>query len=382
MQTTQHPRTEPLERRPSSPAGNHPLGKRRSRFRTSFFVLFGIALLGGSVVGTGLVLKAHPVDGTRSVDSGPVESKGVVGFGFVDVEQRIASLGALAQSARVVEILVHENQPVKKGAVLLRFDSRLAEAKVREAEGDFRVAQQREEAAQDLPKQHEEDINQQQEAVSAATAEVAAAQAQLKKTESQVNSKVVPGIRREDAEAAREKVRQAEAAERAAKAKLRQIKLRNPQHLINQARSAVASKKGQLELAKVALEECELKAPSDGTILRLGVSVGDVLGGMQPREEAIVFCPAGPRIIRAEIEQEEANLVKVGMPAMIKDDARLAGEWHGKVKSISDWFARRRSLLLEPRQFNDVRTLECIIELDPNQPPLKIGQRVRVTIGK
>ena len=34
----------------------------------------------------------------------------------------------------------------------------------------------------------------------------------------------------------------------------------------------------------------------------------------------------------------------------------------------------------EPLQFNDVRTLECIIELDPGQPLLRIGQRVRVQL--
>ena len=35
---------------------------------------------------------------------------------------------------------------------------------------------------------------------------------------------------------------------------------------------------------------------------------------------------------------------------------------------------------MEPLQFNDVRTLECIVTLDPDQPPLRIGQRVRVTL--
>ena len=32
-------------------------------------------------------------------------------------------------------------------------------------------------------------------------------------------------------------------------------------------------------------------------------------------------------------------------------------------------------------QFNDVRTLEAIITLDPGQPKLRIGQRMRVTLG-
>jgi hypothetical protein len=30
---------------------------------------------------------------------------------------------------------------------------------------------------------------------------------------------------------------------------------------------------------------------------------------------------------------------------------------------------------------NDVRTLECLVVLEPGQPPLRIGQRVRVLIG-
>jgi hypothetical protein len=38
-------------------------------------------------------------------------------------------------------------------------------------------------------------------------------------------------------------------------------------------------------------------------------------------------------------------------------------------------------MLQEPLQFNDVRTLECIVQLDPGQPALRIGQRVRVTLG-
>jgi len=32
-------------------------------------------------------------------------------------------------------------------------------------------------------------------------------------------------------------------------------------------------------------------------------------------------------------------------------------------------------------QYNDVRTMECIVELAPGQAPLRIGQRVRVMLG-
>jgi hypothetical protein len=61
--------------------------------------------------------------------------------------------------------------------------------------------------------------------------------------------------------------------------------------------------------------------------------------------------------------------------------ARAAGpSWHGRVIRVSDWYTHRRSILQEPFQLNDVRTLECLIALDRGQQPLRIGQRVRVTI--
>jgi hypothetical protein len=51
------------------------------------------------------------------------------------------------------------------------------------------------------------------------------------------------------------------------------------------------------------------------------------------------------------------------------------------VVEISDWFTHRRSILLVPMQLNDVRTLECIIDLDQSGADLRIGQRVRVIMG-
>ena len=71
----------------------------------------------------------------------------------------------------------------------------------------------------------------------------------------------------------------------------------------------------------------------------------------------------------------------VGQAARIEDDSTGGGEWRGKVVRVSDWFAQRRSKLLDPLQYNDVRTLEAIIEFDPQpNPPLRIGQKVRVLL--
>jgi multidrug resistance efflux pump len=132
--------------------------------------------------------------------------------------------------------------------------------------------------------------------------------------------------------------------------------------------------------AELALDECGLRAPVAGTVLRVQVRLGDLLGG-QPRPPAILFCPDGPRIIRAEVAQEFAGRVRVGQAVTIHDDITGRGQWRGRVVRIADWFTHRRSMVLEPKQHNDVRTLECVIVLAKNQPPLRIGQRMRVKIS-
>jgi hypothetical protein len=72
--------------------------------------------------------------------------------------------------------------------------------------------------------------------------------------------------------------------------------------------------------------------------------------------------------------------VKVGQPAVVEDDTSVGATWRGQVMRLSDWYTQRREVAEEQLQLKDVRTLECLIALDPGQPPLRIGQRVRATI--
>ena len=95
---------------------------------------------------------------------------------------------------------------------------------------------------------------------------------------------------------------------------------------------------------------------------------------------AVVFAPAGKRIIRAEVDQEFLGRVQPGQTAVVKDDNRPdAPEVRGRVVSVSRWVAQRRTLILEPGEINDVRTLEAVIEPD-DDAGLVIGQRMRITI--
>ena len=101
-------------------------------------------------------------------------------------------------------------------------------------------------------------------------------------------------------------------------------------------------------------------------------------GGYPP---SIVFVPAGPLVVRAELDQEFIGRVKEGMSVEVQDDGRADGPvYPGVIKSMSRWVAQRRTLILDPGEINDVRTVECLVELKSNIDDLYIGQRMRVRI--
>jgi multidrug resistance efflux pump len=382
MQTTRTSPAEAIER-PAAPAT--PPAPGRSGFRVLYFVLFGIILAFATILATGWM----PGGSHASDPAGPAEDssskspKYAIANGYVDVESRPINILS-TQPGEVTEIpdKVRENARIDKGKLLIRLDDRQAKLSVQLAEEALNDSKIKLQQAEKVPEQHEALIRQQESVLEATKSEQARADALFKKADRLYNSKPNPLVPKEDRDAAFELLKQAEEKVKAEDQALKGLRLKEEQIKldIERAKVDVAVKKTQWEQAKYVLEKCELKAPCDGTVLRLLVNVGDTIGPAA-REPAVIFCPLEQRIIRAEVEQEFASMVHVGQAAKIEDDARLRGDWHGTVKRISDWYLPRRSVLMEPKQLNDVRTIECIIKLD-DATGLKIGQRVRVTLGR
>jgi multidrug resistance efflux pump len=344
------------------------------------FWFLGITMLFASVVGTVWVLHSHAGDHasknneTVKATSAP-EAGSVVCFGHVDVEPGVTALYPV-RPGRISDVLVHEDDSVKAGTVLFRLDDRPAKFLLRQAREDLKAADLQLAEARKLPQQHTLKLAQQQQAIAATQHRLAAAQHLLEHSRGLAKRELAPV---EQVEAGAEKVKELEAALVAEKDKRRELELADPAMQVQRAEADVRAKQARLDEAEYGLEECSVKAPVDGKVLRLLIGVGDVLS-TQPRQPAVQFCPAGPRIVRAEVEQEFAGRVAKGQEALIQDDSSSGPTWRGKVVRLSDWYTHRRSMLQEPLQFNDVRTLECIVQLDPGQPPLRIGQRVRVTV--
>jgi multidrug resistance efflux pump len=338
--------------------------------------LVGVFVAAASVVGAGLVPASRSGSATVTEPVTPTIAAAAC-FGYVDVEPGVAALYPL-QPGRVEQVCVHENDEVVAGTVLVRLDARQAEQMVRQARADLDAAQAQLTRARKGIEQQRIRESEQAAAVEVLRHRLKAAEWVLARKEQLLNV----ATNDQEVSAAREQCAELEAAARGEADRLAELRLNEPAQDIRRAEADVAAKEARLDLARLALDECQLRSPADGKVLRLQVSPGDVLGP-SPTRPIVLFCPRGPRIVRAEIPQEFAAGVAPGDAVLVRDDTRTQTTWRGKVRLLSDWYSHRRSIWQDPLQYNDVRTLECIIDLDPGQPPLRIGQRVLIqVIGK
>lgn len=308
----------------------------------------------------------------------PDAEERVVCVAFVDAGNGVVPLYPL-QPGRVAKVVVQEGEAVKSGAILMEMENTLAKAQLAEAEADVAAGKEQIKQALLLVDQQKQSISAQKAGIEAKEFELGSAKAKLKQLDSLVRNKLA---KPEELESASELVRAGEKAVEVEQAKLRAAQTLKPEIAVEQARNDLKAREARLEKARFALEETRIKAPADGTVLRWYIHEGETLGPA-PRTPAVMFCRAGKKVVRAEVEQEFARRVHMGQKAEIRDDTTVSGPvYMGKVTRVSDWYSHRRSIILEPLQYNDVRTLECLIEIEEadSNPPLRIGQRVRVKL--
>jgi len=346
-------------------------GFGRSPFWLIVLVTVGIALMAGNLLGR----RPAPALADPPADSSPT-TEAVVCFGSVDLEHGVTSLLPL-QPGRVAEVLVRENQAVPAGTELLRLDDRVARSRLLEAEAALKLSRLQLDQARKGPDQKRDRVAQQQSLVDAAGTRLAAARQVLAQRQ---KSGQPPVIHAADVAASEVHVRELEALQRSETQRLAELKARDVDAEIRRAEYDLAVAEARQEQARLALEECAVKAPRPGTVLRILVGPGDVLGA-ERGQPALLFAADGPQVIRATVEQEFASRVREGKDALVQDEADPAVSYRGHVARVASWYSQRRPVLHDPSQLSDVRTLECVIILEPGQTRLRLGQAVRVTIG-
>ncbi|HEY7330114.1 MAG TPA: HlyD family efflux transporter periplasmic adaptor subunit [Gemmataceae bacterium] len=352
---------------------------------TKWFLLVGVVLL---LVGVGAAIRYplssvhYPYDkavtkGQGIEDSGQKSVAGVVCTGYVDLEHGIRSLSPL-RPGRVAEIIAKENQHLEAGEVILRLENEDAKLQVEAAESAVTTAEVQLEEARKLEDQQRARLAQQQAALSAAGFRLDAARQMLRRKEDQLKDNVVAA---DEVTMRRAEVKALEQQEHAEREKLAELKTLDPALAVRKAQSQLKLSRIQRDLALHQLEEYTLKAPATGTVQHISVGAGDIVTG-NPAQPIVRFAPDETVLIRADIDQEFVDRVQVGQEAMIRDDTHAGASWHGKVLRIAGWYEQRRPTSQDPAAFSDIRAVECLISIDRGQPPLRIGQRMRVMIGR
>ena len=303
--------------------------------------LLGFALLVSSVGGAVWVVHTRAGDDPSLLPdttiprmSKPlIQSEGVVCRGQVDVDGKVVELYP-SIPGQIVDIPVAENQFVKEGTVLLRLDDRQAQNTIRMAEAALNGATADLEDAKKSPELQQIQIAEQKKKIEAMKAGMGAAQSRFERLEDLERGK---NAAPKEVEAAKHVLNEAEAAWYGEIERLREIKLKDPANDIIKARANLNAKEATLEQARLGLDQCSIKAPMDGKILRLHVGKGEMLGPM-PQHGAISFCPDKLRIIRVEVEQEYVRRIKEGMQVVVQDDVSVAGSWRGTVRLIGDYY--------------------------------------------
>jgi multidrug resistance efflux pump len=303
-------------------------------------------------------------------------AEGVVCFGTVDLEHGATALDPL-QPGRVARVLVRENQPVAEGTELLRLEDGTARSRLAEANAAVELGRLQLRRARRLPDQHRGRVAHQEAMLEAMRRRLDAARRAL----AHKQKLALPALlAAQEVAASEEKVHELEALERVESQRLADLQAQDLEGDIQRAEFELAAADARCEQARLALEECRLRAPGPGTVLRLLVGPGDVAGG-RPGQPAVLFAGDGPQVIRATVEQEFAHRIRTGQLARVQDETDPSLSWRGRVERVADWYSQRRAMLHDPSQLSDVRTLECVIVLDPGQSRLRLGQSVRVLIG-
>jgi multidrug resistance efflux pump len=347
------------------------MGEESRPPRAGFVVM--LLLLAGSIAGTAWWLNRPD---TGAIPTPQIDETDVYCTGRVDAAGQVTALDPV-QPGRVTAVLVSEGDAVAAGQKLVQLDDSAAQARLIQAEAALDAAQ----VELDVTLRDKERVPNQIAArtalLKAASARVEAARKLLQQRKEQ--QQVTP-LGKAEQEALEAQVRELEEMEASQQLELEDLKKIDPELRVRAARAKLKAAEADRDLARKAVGDCVITAPGPGTILRLQVAVGGLINPGSP-PPAVVFAPAGSPIVRAEVDQESLGRVAVGMTAEVQDENHPDGPvWTGRVTQIARWVALRRSFVLEPGELSDIRTAECVIELDPPTDGLWIGQRMRVRI--
>lgn len=299
----------------------------------------------------------------------------IVAFGNIDIPHGTTHL-SVSTPGRIHDVLVQEGERVQRNQVLIQLDSQSQQSNLAKTEAGVKEAEVRLRQAQATLEPHRLQLEQQKRVVEAAKAALEAEQRQLDRLNTVADR---TGVSDSNLEIQKQKVVTQSAMVEIETLTLRQLELKNPREPIEAAQAALDMAIADREGAKSALAQMSVKAPGDGTILRIQARPGEAVSPMA-LEPLIWFAEDAPRIIRCEVNHRFSRRLQDGQHVLYYSDETDTLLGTGVVRRSSEWIAEQREVVPKPFRRADQRTLECIVSLDTQPERLWIGERVRVVI--
>jgi len=226
----------------------------------------------------------------------------------------------------VARVLVQENQPVKKGDLILVIDHADLAAKSRQAQAELETA--RAQASASEAQVGAADASQRRASVEAEKAELDLERAELLR-----KGDAIPPEKLDAAKAAGGVGRAAVANARAQyAAALAQAKL---------AQARVKAAEAASDLAQLQLSYTKIWAPEDGVVSKLAVHEGQLVSPGQPLAELV---PNATYVI-ANFKETQVGAMRPNQRAVVEIDAYPGVKLEGKVESLSGGTGARFSLI-------------------------------------
>jgi len=151
-------------------------------------------------------------------------------------------------------------------------------------------------------------------------------------------------------------------------ANLARLRVRESEAALTQARAVVRR-------AVFERDQKLVRSPADGTVAQSFASVGT---GVSTLNVSVLFtiAPSTPRIVRAEVTETALRSIRVGQSADISTETGQSVRIPGTVKRIAPVFGARRLQSDQASRLTDERVVEVIVET--RNTDLLIGQRVLV----
>lgn len=151
---------------------------------------------------------------------------------------------------------------------------------------------------------------------------------------------------------------------------------------IQRAQAATEAAQASVAQARAYLDLTEIRAPSDGVILRIGARTGEAVGPAG----VVAMGDLSTLVVEAEVYIDDARKVKVGQSATLKSDA-FANQLKGKVIEVGRLVNPQSVFSNDPLEFSDKRVVIARIEIEPTDgwsPPIdsQVVARIEVTSAR